>query len=320
MSKIIIGVHGLGNKPDANTLEKWWLESILDGLKYDHRTEHRFNFELAYWANLLHSVPLHPEITDPDDPLYIEDPYFPGMTEDTSEKPSELRKKILHILGDQLENIILKKDLTINFSSVNDFVINHFFKDLAIYYDTFHEEHATSDLEMKQLVREQLANVLLKNRKKKIFLIAHSMGSIIAYDVLTQLTDDVEIDTLVTLGSPLGVPIIRSKIAAEHAREDDQSVVLKTPENVTRRWYNLVDIRDKIAIYYQLSDGFEANSHNVRVMDLIVTNGYQFRGEKNPHKSYGYLRTPDMAEIFDNFLQKEPFSPLVWIKNLFRRN
>jgi hypothetical protein len=316
MSNIIIGIHGLGNKPDAFTLESWWRSSLLEGTQKRRETDLKMPFEMVYWAHLLHSVPLHPDISDPEDPLYIEDPYVPGMGDDTSDKPSELRKKILHYLGHQLENIFLKKDLTINFSSVNDFVIKHFFKDLAMYYDTFHEDHTTSDLDMKRAVRDQLANTLIKNRKKKILLIAHSMGAIIAYDVLTQLASEVEIDTLVTIGCPLGVPIIRSKIAAEH-KNGDAGFTLRTPENVLKRWYNLSDLRDKIAIYYQLSEEFESNSHNVSVIDMIVSNGYQFKGEKNPHKSYGYLKTPELAEIIDNFLRKEPFAPLVWIKKLF---
>ena len=262
---------------------------------------------------------MHPDILDSNDPLYVDDPYIPGMSTETVEKPSELRKKILDYFGNQLENIFLKKDLTINFTSVNDFVIKHFFKDLAVYYDTIHDEHTTTDLGMKHLLRQTLADTLFKYRKKKIMLIAHSMGSIIAYDVLTQLVDDVQIDTLVTIGSPLGLPIIRSKIATEHTKDANPKATLKTPENVTKNWYNLADLRDKIAIYYQLGDDFEANSHGVRVVDEIVSNGYEFRGEKNPHKSYGYLKTPEIADIVADFLVKEPFAPLTWLKNLFRK-
>ncbi len=33
MKKIIIGIHGIGNKPPAKILRKWWLNSIYEGLK-----------------------------------------------------------------------------------------------------------------------------------------------------------------------------------------------------------------------------------------------------------------------------------------------
>ncbi len=30
MGKIIIGIHGLANKPDAGTLQEWWKDSITE--------------------------------------------------------------------------------------------------------------------------------------------------------------------------------------------------------------------------------------------------------------------------------------------------
>ena len=39
-------------------------------------------------------------------------------------------------------------------------------------------------------------------------LIAHSMGSIIGFDVLTFLATDIKINTFITIGSPLGLPVI----------------------------------------------------------------------------------------------------------------
>ena len=33
MAKVIIGIHGLGNKPPKDILEKWWKLSIEEGFK-----------------------------------------------------------------------------------------------------------------------------------------------------------------------------------------------------------------------------------------------------------------------------------------------
>ena len=44
--KIIIGIHGLGNKPPKETLEKWWKQAIADGLKLNSYPSTEFNFEL----------------------------------------------------------------------------------------------------------------------------------------------------------------------------------------------------------------------------------------------------------------------------------
>jgi hypothetical protein len=60
MSKIIIGIHGLGNKPPKDLCEKWWKKSLREGLNSIGRKYFNFNFELVYWADILHPTPLNP--------------------------------------------------------------------------------------------------------------------------------------------------------------------------------------------------------------------------------------------------------------------
>ncbi len=318
MSKIIIGIHGLGNKPSKRVLEKWWKISIKKGLKEIQKPHRQTYFKLVYWAHFLHPTPLKRRIKNKKDPLYIEFPYTPIIRRDLEEKPSEFRKNVLHVLGDQLDKIMLNNDLTINFSSINDFIINHFFSDLAKYYTKEAVGQTSLDGSAKNIICSHLARMLKKYRKKKICLIAHSMGSIIAYDVLTEFVPDVKIDTLITIGSPLGLPVIKSKIASEQKNKFIQKIHLSVPENIVSHWYNLSDLRDKIAFNYELGDDYEPNSKNVRVSDKVVINHYAYQGKRNPHKSYGYLQTPEMAEIIDAFLsQKEhaiPHRMKRWLK------
>ncbi|MBU2515304.1 GPI inositol-deacylase [bacterium] len=307
MSKIIIGIHGLGNKPDPERLKKWWLASIREGLGNLGKSELDLTFELAYWAHLLHPIPLNPAVDDKDDPLYVEDPYIPADKNNKIDPPGNLRKKIVDYLGDQLEEMFLNDDLTINFSSVSDFIIKRFFSDLAVYYNTFHDDQQSSRQQRKKEIRTVLKELLLKHRKKEILLIAHSMGAIIAYDVLTELGEEIRINTLITIGCPLGLPIIRGKIAAEHSSTDNPKERLKTPEAVTANWFNLADLKDKIALYHRLGDDFIENSKGVRVIDKTVINTYsQINGDRNPHKAYGYLRTPELIQIVSTFLEARP--------------
>ncbi len=59
MSKVIIGIHGLGNKPNRETLNDWWIEAINEGFKKAGRENLSIPFELVYWADLLHEYPLN---------------------------------------------------------------------------------------------------------------------------------------------------------------------------------------------------------------------------------------------------------------------
>jgi len=312
MSKIIIGIHGLGNKPPERTLAAWWKASIREGLKGTKKEKSPFRFRLVYWAGYLNPEPLNPEIEDRNHPLYLEDPYIPCISPRESaeeHRSGEFRKRVLHYLEEQMERIFLNEDLSINYSAINDFIIGRFFRDLESYYSGGRVLRDDPDRTARDAICSQLAGVLTKHRRKKILLIAHSMGSIIAYDVLTQFVPSVPVHTFVTIGSPLGLPVIKSRIVAELRKKGFSGTVLKTPENVASHWYNLSDVKDKVCLDYDLSDDFEENSRHVRVIDRFVTNDYEYMGEKNPHKSYGYLRTPEMAQIIAGFLGKRWWEP-----------
>ena len=45
-----------------------------------------------------------------------------------------------------------------------------------------------------------------------MLVITHSMGSIITYDVLVHSENNIKIDSLVTMGSPLGIPFMFEKL------------------------------------------------------------------------------------------------------------
>lgn len=277
------------------------------------KSKKSYSFELLYWAHFLNPFPLQPRVKDKDHPFYIEDPYFKAPKGAELKAPSEFRQRVLDYVDTKLDKLFLNDDLSINFSAITDLIIHHFFRDLEAYYGNDCGRNPGAQCRVKELICTHLANVLKKHRHKKILLIAHSMGSIIAYDVLTQYARDVNIDTLVTIGSPLGLPIIQSKLKAETGREHSQKGLFNTPENILSRWYNLSDLRDKIAFDYKLADDFQENSRQVRPEDKKVVNNYEFMGVKNPHKAFGYLRSAEMALIIDAFLGARKYDPYIWL-------
>ncbi len=318
MSSVIIGIHGLGNKPPEKVLEIWWKAAIREGLKRIGKPKRFFNFEMAYWSDCLYETPMNSAIRDDKSPLYIDEPYVRDTGNRQEEKPGGLRKKILHNLEAGMEKIFLNDDLSVNYSSINDFIIHHFFSDFEKYYRADCIRKTSGNKKTRDVIDERLADLLYKNRRNKILLIAHSMGSIIAYHVLTEVVPSISVDTFVTIGSPLGLPVIKSKIAAERRVRSPDNSHLKTPENVVSNWYNLADLKDKIAMDYSLQDDYRENSRNVRVIDKVVNNNYQYRGKKNHHKSFGYLRTAEMAGIISDFLSGERKSLFTWIKKMLR--
>ena len=62
-------------------------------------------------------------------------------------------------------------------------------------------------------------------------------------------------------------------------------------------------IRGRNGLDTHLVDDYEPNDHGVQAKDDLVINGYVSRkGKANEHKSYGYLRTPELSAVVRAFI------------------
>lgn len=301
MKQIIIGIHGLGNKPPRKLLKKWWLQSIHEGLARIGKEKLSIPFNLVYWADVNNPVPLNPHIRNTENPLYLKERYRKGVFKERNEK-SSLRKHIYQHIEEQLDKIFLNDDLSINFKNVTEKIIHRYFSDLETYYTEDCESVSDPKCSSKAAIHARLLRTLEKYKGYKVLLIAHSMGSIAAFDVLSNVKSALSIHTLVTIGSPLGLPVIVSRIFAEQKEKNPRIKKPHVPESITAKWFNMSDIEDKVALDHTLADDYGENSKGLLAEDIFVDNDYEIDGEKNPHKSFGYLRTFELASIINDFL------------------
>ncbi len=322
--KIIIGIHGVGNKPPERILRHWWEKSITEGLKRNGHRHVKFGFELVYWAHFLYSEPQQLRIREKGNPLHVDDPYVPGPRQRAPNAPSHLRKRILDVVEKFLDRIFLSEHRLINVDSISDFIIRTKFRDLDLYYHDANVGGTRPGFHARSQIRLALAQTLRKHKDDDILLIAHSMGSIVAYDVLTQEVPNVKIHTFVTLGSPLGLPAIMKRFFIDQKKDYRTAKQVPSPENISCAWFNFADLEDRIAVNYTLADDFAKNSRDIGPQDIIVNNDYEFEGERNHHKAYGYLRAPEVAETIYRFLTEKEIKPFEAFKqtlrNFFRIN
>lgn len=123
-------------------------------------------------------------------------------------------------------------------------------------------------------------------------LIGHSMGSVIAYDTLWQLSRepgcdaDVKVDLFLTMGSPLGERTIQRRLLGRGAVGD-----ARWPRNI-RRWVNVAAVGELTAIDKELANDYgEMVGLGLveEIVDYEVYNYFHFDGELNVHAEYGYL-------------------------------
>jgi len=290
MSKIILGIHGLGNKPKEELLKKWWQTAIDEGLNNIGKNNIDYNFELIYWADILNDKPLDENETDKDSKYYLREKYYPGRKDFVPHKV-ELKSFVDQFLYTQFDKIFSDEDFTKNHEVIVEFIVKRYFREIGIYYS---QEEDLKDY--RKIIMYRILETLKKYEKDEILLIAHSMGSIIIYDTLTLLAPHFKIDKFITIGSPLGLPIIINKIKADTKTD----MKPRTPQRVME-WINMADKEDKIAIKSNLSEYYAPNSSGVSPTNIFITNNYEVNNLRNPHKSYGYLRAQQFSEILYGF-------------------
>jgi len=162
-------------------------------------------------------------------------------------------------------------------------------------------------------VRERLAARLceLMDRDDRIMLLSHGTGSVIAYDVLWQLSHDPnfkdrygdkKVELWLTLGAPLGDSNIRKRLLG--AREKG---VARYPGNVIA-WHNVAAEDD-----YTCHDNTVADDFKVMLQQRVISAVHDHRifnlavryGKSNPHNSIGYLIHPRTSKILADWLQLE---------------
>ena len=312
MAKIILGIHGLANKPEKGILAGWWKDSIKEGLAKNCDAQNvDFDFKLVYWADLLYKNPSHQDEAYSFDSLYNDQPYV--KADETPERYEEgwadrARRLASKFAGASID--LLKEEFGVD--SLADWVLEKTLKDLAFYYD---EERKIADrsrppeeAQARKVLQDDLTNAVVALEGQEIMLIAHSMGTIIAYDVLRDIgraKPGFTVAEFITIGSPLGLPHVKAKIIEERDYDGSDAERVRTPSVVARKWVNYADKRDPVALDTHFADDYGPNRSGVQVEDDLVLNGYVSpSGEPNYHKSYGYLRAPEVSEHILNFLNQ----------------
>lgn len=126
--------------------------------------------------------------------------------------------------------------------------------------------------------------------QRPVLLIGHSMGSIIAYDALWQLSQQSgsshKVDLFLTMGSPLGQAFIQHRLLGREEPPDN-----RYPRNI-RRWVNIAAVGELTAIDMHLRDDF-AKMLQLEVVESIrdyeIYNYFRLDGALNVHAEYGYL-------------------------------
>ncbi len=314
-AKTVVYMHGIGNKPTAEVLRCQW-DKALFGRSMGERTR------LAYWVNrnryptpepgtcgdrdqgptvnqaeqrILSALGVIPDARDLDqlaDALAdtpAESAMLHGMLDELGVDKAPRGGPGARNVFDQVNRILLKLISAALLQDVHDF---------------FFVKGRREAMERSLLER-------LESGGGPFVVVAHSQGSMIAYEVLRKL-DPARYDValFVTLGSPLGLPSVRSMFKQALKKKK-----LPFPTCV-RHWYNVADRQDPVALDGNLSDDIE--SPGLRYSNLQGV-GINSDGPRDPHSGSGYLSNPQVRARVREVVGvgfDQPVSNTVLIKDL----
>jgi hypothetical protein len=272
----VVYVHGAGNKPPADALKDVWDQDLF-GRDMGHRTT------MAHYADLLHSAPgaigadactqeealaalvLAAGAETADEPAPDDGDLLAGLTPEgqrlalsltmsmaaqAASQPPTLEEGLTAILPvpAPLRRLLLRQ------------LLQRLIPDADAYFFTNKKEP------IRQRLRQTLDGVT-----GPAVVITHSLGTVIAYDVLREPRfTNRTVPLLVTLGSPLGYTEIQDVVTKP----------LQLPAPV-RLWANFADSLDVIALDSTLADDFQGAP---RIIDARVDNP-----APNNHAACGYL-------------------------------
>jgi len=282
---IVVYVHGNGNKVRADLLKRQWDQALFG-------RDAGAGSRMAYWAPLLHPEPLpdpqfdEVELLPADAPepatLVAEaeaaapgglDAYARAMAY-TAEAIVDGEEPAAVPGGAGPELLPLPRAMRIR---AFEQLVQVTFKDVHAYFFRGFADR------MRGVLRATIADL-----DEPFVVVAHSLGTIIAYDVLREdASRRLQVPLLVTVGSPLGVREIQDVVTAP----------LEVPACVGA-WLNASDARDVVALDHTLRPEYAPPE---RVSDVMVVNR-----SANHHGIRDYLAAGAVRDAVHGALGAQP--------------
>lgn len=293
-ARTVIYIHGIGNKPPAEVLRCQW-DRALFGREMGERTR------MAYWVS-------RERYPSPE----------PGSCQDQDRGPAlnQAEQRVLGALGvvPQLADLRQLAD-TLAGSDAERARLRQLLDEVQAAAPEAAGLHAQGPIDVLNRMllklisaallqdvhdfffvparRAQMRESLLQRMRAgggPFVVVAHSQGSLIAYDVLREFeAEGCEVSLLLTLGSPLGLPVVRSMF-----KQWTGTPKLPFPACV-KRWVNVAERRDPVALDDDLSDDIaDAQGRFHNIAGSRINPDWQ----RNPHSGSGYLSIPEVrAEV-----------------------
>ncbi len=305
----IIFIHGM-NQQDytADSLKEYWTSILAQGIdelclkdKFCLRIRvEQLNIELPFYGDLITKHQLsnnfdfdtflpksvlnfhwnHSEALQPEP--QIVDTELPELPIFTPKKILSLKTR-LYFASQIAKDLALKEFFTIlnSFPKLQQSLIHKFLIETYMYLNC---------PEFMQEVNQRILASL--DEHEEHIIVSHSLGTVIAYNLLQQLDPKFCIQRFITLGSPLAFRMVQSKVI--------QPII--HPKGLHGNWYNFYSDDDFLTAFplMQPPFNFRPSIRNKKISTFTTM----------PHKIIGYLQHPAVIKcILEPILKPSMLKP-----------
>lgn len=262
----IVGIHGIGKqRSDADRLWSGWQPALAAGIaESGHPVPEPGEFAMAFYGDLFRRSGT--ALAGPD-PFYDAQDVEDGIEADLLFAWWEAAAAVdPAVVAPDAETLVRwPKSVQAALRALSG---SKFFSGVALramVFDLKQVRRYLTDDELRGRARRRLAALITDDTR---VVVAHSLGSVVAYECLHELPGH-GVRALVTLGSPLGVPTIRDRLAPPPGA---------WPGDPEMTWTNVVDAGDVVALVKDLGPEF-----GDAIVSVVQHNG------SHAHEATAYL-------------------------------
>ena len=305
-------IHGIANKPPADDLLQIWRRAVAEAAEPLPLGDLGVTSSIVYWADLLYGAPVEDvsafeaalentaEVVDgaggaaPPVPHTPEEAAFLGSlrAKMTSLPDEAIDAEPIPAAPGQPQGALERVPLP---WFVKKRFLNAFLRDVHHYlFDVEFAPPGGTAVRIQQTIRQRFVDGLgVPSVTRPHVVVAHSLGTVIAYDCMKRVAGCQPVDGFITLGSPLGLDEVQDKLQPGWSRSSGFP-----HETLTGGWVNLFDRLDPVCGLDPVLGNDFCRSDAVTVEDVAVQNHGAWR-----HSATKYLRQPAFTQALRRLLQ-----------------
>ncbi|MEO9822878.1 MAG: hypothetical protein ABJF50_00475 [Paracoccaceae bacterium] len=311
----VVFIHGISNMPKPSTLLSLWENSFATDTTESAGLEvanYGASSELVYWSDVLYPdyAKTRSGAESANTSLEMSNA-IRGDTASLEEVSEEWVRRIseaLEVDSDDLRSSTAPSESDVDGASISAAaaeaiplpwilkkpLMRTFVRDAHHYlFNVKHSPRKGTGYHVRDEIRNRfLAKLEDASKGGPVIVVAHSLGTVIAYDCLKNVPECPKIQSLITVGSPLGMTEMQDKLDPGYSRDDGFA-----REKIASAWYNVYDPVDVVSrADPKLSNDYLEHGKR-RIEDIRQSNGGAWTHGMLKYSKQAGLRETIRAEL-----------------------